>query len=139
MYGKITITLDLKPTGRSTVEIAAKVDPKVPEHDRPSTTFFATDGGTLLIHDSFSSVGVTAAIARHLVPSGEWRYVGRSRSLTEYRRDLSGGAAARARNAARQLAQVPWFVKNVLVKVIISARLGGVLERVTGRPAEWPY
>jgi predicted O-methyltransferase YrrM len=98
-----------------------------------------TPGGTLLIHDSFSSVGVTAAIARHLVPSGEWRYVGRSRSLTEYRRDLPAGGAARAGNAARQLAQVPWFVKNVLVKVIISARLGGVLARVTGRPAEWPY
>jgi predicted O-methyltransferase YrrM len=96
-------------------------------------------GGTLLIHDSFSSLGVTLAILRHLVPSEQWRYVGRSRSLTEYRRDLPTGLGARMGNAGRQLAQVPWFVKNLLVKVIISARLGGVLEKVTGRPAEWPY
>ena len=43
-------------------------------------------GGTLLIHDSFSSIGVTPAIVRELVPSRRFRYVGRSRSLTEYRR-----------------------------------------------------
>ncbi len=98
-----------------------------------------TPGGTLLIHDSFSSVGVTLAILRHLVPSEDWRYVGRARSLTEYRRDLPADRPARLRNAAQQLAQLPWFVKNVLTKVIISARLGGVLERVTHRPAEWPY
>jgi len=96
-------------------------------------------GGTLLIHDSFSSLGVTLAILRHLVPSAQWRYVGRSRSLTEYRRDLSAGPASRLANAGRQLAQVPWFVKNLTVKVIISARLGGLLQKVTGRPAEWPY
>ena len=46
------------------------------------------DGGTLLIHDSFSSVGVTLAIVRELVPGRRFRYVGRSRSLTEYRADL---------------------------------------------------
>ena len=46
------------------------------------------DGGTLLIHDSFSSVGVTLAILRELVPGRRFRYVGRSRSLTEYRADL---------------------------------------------------
>jgi predicted O-methyltransferase YrrM len=96
-------------------------------------------GGTLLIHDSFSSLGVTLAILRHLVPSRQWRYVGRSRSLTEYRRDLPAGARPRLANAARQLAQVPWFVKNLTVKVIISARLGGLLEKATGRAAEWPY
>lgn len=96
-------------------------------------------GGTLLIHDSFSSLGVTLAILRHLAPSEQWRYIGRSRSLTEYRRDLPAGIGARLGNAARQLAQLPWFVKNLAVKVIISARLGGVLSRLTGRPAEWPY
>ena len=36
------------------------------------------DGGTLLIHDSFSSVGVTLAILRELVPGRRFRYVGRS-------------------------------------------------------------
>lgn len=96
-------------------------------------------GGTLLIHDSFSSVGVTLAILRELVTGRRFRYVGRSRSLVEYRADLDGSAAKRARNAARQVAQLPWFAKNLMVKVLISAKLGGLLRRLTGREPEWPY
>src|SRR5690606_20971698 len=46
------------------------------------------DGGTLAIHDSFSSVGVTAAIVVELVGSSRFRYVGRDRSLAIYRADL---------------------------------------------------
>lgn len=96
-------------------------------------------GGDLLIHDSFSSVGVTLAILRELVWSDQWRYVGRARSMTEYRRDLPAGLGARATNAAKQLAQLPWFVKNLGIKVLISAKLGGLLQKVTGREPEWPY
>jgi SAM-dependent methyltransferase len=95
--------------------------------------------GTLLIHDSFSSLGVTLAIARELMFGGRWRYVGRARSLTEYRADLPSGLPARLSNAGRQLAQVPWFVKNLLVKVLITVKLGPLLARITGREAEWPY
>lgn len=86
------------------------------------------DGGTLLIHDSFSSIGVTLAILRELVPSRRFRYVGRSRSLAIYRADPTSN---RWPSAARQLAQLPWFAWNVTKKVLISAR---VL-----RNAEWPY
>jgi predicted O-methyltransferase YrrM len=96
-------------------------------------------GGTMLIHDSFSSVGVTLAILRELVPGTRFRYVGRSRSLTEYRADLDPTGRARLGNALRQLAQLPWFAKNLLVKVLLTAKLGGVVERLTGKPAEWPY
>jgi hypothetical protein len=42
-------------------------------------------------------------------------------------------------NALRQLAQVPWFVKNVGLKVLLTLRLGGLLRRITGREPEWPY
>ena len=96
-------------------------------------------GGTLLVHDSFSSVGVTLAIGRSLVFGGRFRYVGRARSLAEYRADLAPGVGARVKNALRQLAQLPWFVKNVGLKVLLSLRLGGVLQRITGREPEWPY
>ena len=96
-------------------------------------------GGTMLIHDSFSSVGVTLAILRELVWSSQWRYVGRARSMTEYRRDLPAGLGAKVTNAFRQLAQLPWFAKNLGIKVLMSAKLGGLLSKVTGRPAEWPY
>ncbi|MEQ9161103.1 MAG: class I SAM-dependent methyltransferase, partial [Ilumatobacter fluminis] len=85
-------------------------------------------GGTMLIHDSFSSIGVTGAIGRELLWSQRWRYVGRSRSLAIYRADTD---VSSWKNAGRQLAQVPWFAKNVVLKVLISAKI------LRGR--EWPY
>src|SRR5256885_1084616 len=45
-------------------------------------------GGTLLIHDSFSCVGVTLAILRSLAFGFRFRYVGRVGSLSEYRCEL---------------------------------------------------
>ena len=99
-----------------------------------------SDGGTLLIHDSFSSIGVTAAIGRELVAGPRFRYVGRSRSLAEYRADLAGrGRSARVVNAAAQLAQLPWFARNVGLKVLLTLGAGPVLRRL-GRPVpDWPY
>jgi predicted O-methyltransferase YrrM len=97
------------------------------------------DDGTMLIHDSFSSIGVTAAILRELVIGTRFRYVGRSRSMTVYRADLGRGWRPRLGNAARQLAQLPWFLKNVTLKVLLSLGLGSVLARL-GRPVpDWPY
>jgi predicted O-methyltransferase YrrM len=97
------------------------------------------DGGTMLIHDSFSSIGVTFAILRQLVVNGRFRYVGRSRSMTIYRADLSSSGTGRVGNAGRQLAQLPWFVRNVGLKVLLTIGLGKVLARF-GRPVpDWPY
>jgi hypothetical protein len=96
-------------------------------------------GGTMLIHDSFSSVGVTMAIARELVVGRRFRYVGRSRSLAEYRADLGEDRRSRATNAWRQIAQLPWFAKNLALKVMLELRLGNLIKRVTGRVPEWPY
>ena len=95
-------------------------------------------GGRMLIHDSFSSVGVTAAILVELVFSGRWRYEGRAGSLTEYRRTRIGGID-RLRNVAAQLAQVPWFVRNVAVKVLIVAGLGRLTPLLGHRQPTWPY
>lgn len=97
------------------------------------------DGGTLLIHDSFSSIGVTSAIMRELLVGSRFRYVGRSRSLTIYRADLAGSPAARLGNAGRQVAQLPWFVKNIALKGALTIGLGKVLTKF-GRPVPaWPY
>lgn len=95
-------------------------------------------GGTMLIHDAFSSIGVTAAIAVELLGSGGWRYVGRSRSLAEYRRVPVRGTA-RLANIGRQLGQLPWFVRNVAIKVLVTARLGRLARLLGHDGRSWPY
>jgi len=84
-------------------------------------------GGTMLIHDSFSSIGVTLAIGRALFAGADFTYVGRSGSMTEYRRATPASSAS---NAVRQAAQLPWFAKNVVLKGLIAAK---ILDR------PWPY
>ena len=59
--------------------------------------------------------------------------------MTVYAADLPAGAAARLGNIGRQLAQLPWFAKNLGIKVLLTLKLGPVLQRITGRPPEWPY
>ena len=95
-------------------------------------------GGSMLIHDAFSSVGVTTAIAAELALTGRWRYAGRTRSLAEYRREPLAGRA-RLANVGRQLAQVPWFARNLAIKALVVTRLGK-LARLLGHDGEtWPY
>jgi hypothetical protein len=92
----------------------------------------------MLIHDSFSSVGVTLAIGRLLLVGSRFRYAGRSGSLAEYRRvDL--GPAGRARSAARQLTALPWFARNLVVKAAIVARQPRIARALGHRSGPWPY
>ena len=96
------------------------------------------EGGTMLIHDSFSSVGVTLAEIVALFFAARFRYVGRSRTLAEYRRESVQGAG-RLPNAGRQAAQLPWFARNVLVKVALVGR-ARPLARLLGHQDEvFPY
>jgi predicted O-methyltransferase YrrM len=96
------------------------------------------EGGTILIHDSFCSVGVTAAIATQLLTSRHDTYVARVGSLAEYRHRASTGGE-RWRSALRQVAQLPWFVRGVLIKVLLVARLRPLTRLLGHRTGEWPY
>jgi predicted O-methyltransferase YrrM len=97
-------------------------------------------GGALLVHDAFSSIGVTLALLRLLVFGREYRYVGRTASLAEYRRtERALRGRARAANAARQLGQLPWFARNVLVKAALVARLRPLARALGHRSTDWPY
>lgn len=98
-----------------------------------------TESGALLIHDSFSSVGVTLAILRELLLGSRFRYVGRSRSMAIYRADLEASPRARLGNAGRQVAQLPWFARNLAFKVALTLRLGKFYERLGRTAPEWPY
>jgi predicted O-methyltransferase YrrM len=96
-------------------------------------------GGALLVHDSYNAIGVMLAQLRLLFFSRDWRYVGRSRSLAQYRR-LPMSPAERVRNALRQAVHIPYFVRNLVIKVALVARLRPV-ARLLGQPEEdaWPY
>ncbi|MGH2857995.1 MAG: class I SAM-dependent methyltransferase, partial [Solirubrobacteraceae bacterium] len=97
--------------------------------------------GTLLIHDSFSSVGVTLAILTRLMGARDFTYCGRSRSLAEYRRAAEPlTTAARLRSAAAQLAQLPWFARNVAIKLALVAGRPAAARRLGHRSGDpWPY
>ncbi len=85
-------------------------------------------GGRLAIHDAFSSVGVTAAIMSRFPRGRRFRYLGSVRSLAIFERvDMTPGA--RLGNAARLSARVPWFAKNLFVRML--HRLGA------SRSADW--
>jgi predicted O-methyltransferase YrrM len=94
-------------------------------------------GGTMLIHDAYSAVGVMLAQLRLLFAGRRFRYVGRSGSLAEYRReDL--GARGRRDNALAQATALPYFVRNCVVKAALAARLRPV-ARALGEHGHWPY
>jgi predicted O-methyltransferase YrrM len=96
-----------------------------------------TPGGTMLIHDSFSSIGVTFALLVTLVFGADFEYLGRSGSMAEYRRRRMG-FGARLANSGRQLGQLPYFARNVVVKVLIVLGLRRV-SYLLGGNGEWPY
>ena len=83
-------------------------------------------GGRMLVHDAWSSVGVTLALLTTTVFPRRWRYAGREGSLAEFVRE----DADVPRNALRQLRELPWFARNVVAKALILARL---------RRGPWPY
>lgn len=87
-------------------------------------------GGTLLVHDTFSSAGVTLAVVATLFAGGDFRYVGRVRSMAEYRRE-NLSLTARLANALRQSAQFPWMARNLLAKFALWRRIGW-LTRLLG-------
>jgi hypothetical protein len=92
-------------------------------------------GGTMLVHDAFSSIGVTLALLVTCT-SGEWRYAGRTGSLAEYERVPSG----RVRSVAAHLRQLPWFTRNVAIKLLVVAGRRRWAERIGLDPAApWPY
>jgi hypothetical protein len=96
-------------------------------------------GGTMLVHDAFSSIGVTGALLLECALGGSWRYRGRTGTLAEYERTPLRGVQ-RIGNAARQVRELPWFARNVLFKVLVSVGLRDVAHRLgLPRGMHWPY
>jgi predicted O-methyltransferase YrrM len=87
---------------------------------------FLPPGGRVLVHDAFSSLGVTLAILFSVLPRGELRYLGRVGSLATFER-----ARPRVRDRVRIIAELPWWLRNLGIKVLLRLRLRA-LARVVG-------
>ena len=97
-----------------------------------------TVGGAMLIHDSFSSIGVTLALLTSTFVTKRWLYVGRSGSLAEYRREPVSGLAS-ITNALRQALQLPWFARNVIIKILLTLKLYPLTRLLGHTTRDWPY
>lgn len=92
------------------------------------------DGAGVLIHDSFSSIGVTLGLLAHVLPSRALAYERRSDSMALVRR-----RRVELRDRARLLAQLPWWIRNVGIKVLLRLRLRP-LARAVGHDSPYdPY
>lgn len=91
-------------------------------------------GGHVLVHDAFSSLGVTTALLRHVLPSSILRCAGRTGSLATL---VVGPPALRDR--ARILGQLPWWLRNLVVKVALRLRLRPLAAALGHRDQADPY
>ena len=98
-------------------------------------------GGWMLVHDAFSSVGVTLAILRELAFGRNFVYRSRVSSLVVYQRaPYPLGWHQRLRTALRHVTQLPWFIRNLTIKLALAANCRPVAERLGHRAADGlPY
>jgi predicted O-methyltransferase YrrM len=87
-------------------------------------------GGEILVHDCFSSIGVTTGVLAKVLPSRRYTFEDRVGSLARFRLRPPGG-----RDRLRVLRQLPWFSRNVVIKVLLRLRLRPVVAVLghTGR------
>jgi len=81
-------------------------------------TAFLPAGGRVAIHDAFSSIGVTLALLRHLQFGRRLRYLSRVGSLALF--EIARPARA---DRLRMAAQLPWWLRNVGIKILLRLRL----------------
>ncbi|MDP3894607.1 class I SAM-dependent methyltransferase [Nocardioides sp.] len=92
------------------------------------------EGAAVVIHDCFSSIGVTLGILRHVLFSSRIAYERRSDSqaLFRIRRPTLS-------DRLRIVAQMPWWLRNVVIKVLLRLRLRP-LARLAGHSSPYdPY
>jgi hypothetical protein len=70
------------------------------------------EGGEILVHDCYSSIGVTLGVLAKVLSGRRYRYLDRSDSMARFALGSPTGADRR-----RVLAELPWFSRNVLIKI----------------------
>lgn len=92
------------------------------------------EGGAVVIHDCYSSIGVTLGILRHVLFASSLTYERRSDSQALFR-----VRRPRLRDRLRILREMPWWIRNVGVKVLLRLRLNAVARLVGHNSPYDPY
>lgn len=87
-------------------------------------TVHLPQGAAVLIHDCYSSIGVTLGILRNVLFSSTLRYERRVGSLALFR-----VATPSLQDRARIVRELPWWLRNVFLKVLLRLRLAPVARR----------
>jgi predicted O-methyltransferase YrrM len=91
-------------------------------------------GGCVIVHDAFSSIGVTLGILLRVLPGRTLRYRGRVGSLASF-----ATAPPAFADRLRIVAELPWWLRNVVIKVLLRLRLRGA-ARLLGHDSPYdPY
>lgn len=75
-------------------------------------------GDRVLVHDAFSSLGVTLALLAAALPSNDLVFLDRTGSLARFE---IGRPTTRSR--LRMLGQTGWWIRNLVIKVLLRLRL----------------
>ena len=95
---------------------------------------FLPPGAPILVHDAFSSIGVTLGILVRVLFSRELTYVSREGSLALFRT-----RPPRLADRLRIVREMPWWLRNVGIKVLLRLRLRPV-ARLVGHDSPYdPY
>ena len=97
-------------------------------------TRFLPAGGRVAIHDAFSSIGVTLGLSAHALPSRRLRYLRREGSLALF--EVGSPSAA---DRLRFLAQLPWWIGNVGIKILLRLKLYPLARLVGHNDTADPY
>ena len=91
-------------------------------------------GAPILVHDSYSSIGVTLGILAKVLPAADLRYEARAGSLALFR-----NCAPERQDRLRVLGELPWWLRNVGIKVLLRLRLRAVARRLGHDSPYDPY
>lgn len=92
-------------------------------------------GAPILVHDCYSSIGVTLCVLAHVLPSRRIRYERRTGSMALFR---VGPPSYQDR--LRIVREIPWWLRNVAIKVLLRLRLRPVASLVFGHDSPYdPY
>lgn len=92
------------------------------------------EGAPVLVHDCYSSIGVTLGVLAHVLPSSQLRYERRAGSLALFRK-----APPSTADRLRIVRELPWWLRNVGLKVLLRLRLRPV-ARALGHDSPYdPY